>query len=454
MRFRSTLIAALVALGLGAFLYFYEIEGEKKREEAREKAKKLFLFEEDEVRKIALVRDDTTHIVVERGKDGLWHIAEPIKTDADQDAVGRLLDTMRDATNERVVADSVLDLGKFGLEHPKVRVAIVLKDTTTDTLCIGDFSPTGSYVFARWAGRPQVFLSKRYVRTRLNQGLFDLRERRVLPFEREEARKLALKYDGKRFVLVGGGEEWELEEPVKLRADNSTVRSLLSRLRTERARKFVVEHTTEEDLRTYGLDRPSVEVTVWLGEERAQKTLKVGKREGRRYYAKDVSRDPVFMVDSSFVSYLKKDLMNLRDKHVVRFDRDQVDRIELAYGDSVVACEKDTASGDWYLKRPKEGKMKTWRANRILSDIKFLQAKEFLGKPEDLKPYGLDSPRIVAKLWHGEELLAKLSIGGHKDDKVYVLGEEVCLVDSTIVEDLSPSLEELLEEESEALSTK
>ena len=446
MRFRSTLIVALVALGLGAFLYFYEIKGEKKREEAREKAKKLFLFEEDEVQKITLVRDDTTRIVVERGEDGLWHIAEPIKTDADQDAIGRLLDTMRDATRERVVADSASDLGKFGLEHPKVKVAIALEDTTTDTLCVGDFSPTGSYVFARWAGRPQVFLSKRYVRTRLDQGVFDLRERRVLPFEREEAKKLTLKYDGKQFVLVGAGEEWEIEEPVKLRADESTVRSLLSRLRTERARKFVVEHPTEEDLKKYGLDHPSVEVTVWLGEERAQKTLRVGKQEGRRYYAKDMSRDPVFMVDSSFVAYLKKDVMDLRDKHVVRFDRDKVDRIELVYGDSTVVCQKDTASGDWYLKKPKEGKMKTWWANRLLSDIEFLRAKEFLEKAEDLKPYGLDSPRIVAKLWHGEDLLAELKVGKTKDDKVYVLGEEVCLVDSTIVGDLSPSLEELLEE--------
>jgi len=446
MRFRSTLIAAMLALGLGAFLYFYEIRGGKRREEAEEFAKKLFHFEEADVQKITLVRNDTTRIVLEKGKDGLWHIAEPIETDADQDAVGRLMDTMKDASCERVVADSASDLGKFGLEHPKVKVALTLKDTTTDTLCVGDFSPTGSYVFAMWAGKPQVFLSKRYVRTRLDQGPFDLRERRVLPFPKEEAKKIVLKYDGKKFVLTGSGDEWEIEEPGKFRADASTVRSFLSRLRTERARKFVLEHPSEEDLRKYGIDEPSLEVTVWLGEEKAQKTLRVGKLEDWRYYAKDMSREPIFMVDSSFVAYLRKDLMNLRDKHVVRFDRDKVDRIELAYGDSVVVCEKDTSSGDWYLKEPKEGKMKSWRANRLLSDIKFLRAREFLGKHEDLRPYGLDSPRIVARLLHGKELLAELKVGKYKGDKVYVLGQEVCLADSSIVGDLLPSLDELLEE--------
>ena len=47
MIWRNLGIVAVLFVGLGAFVYFYEIEGGKKaRSEAAEEAKKLFQFEE------------------------------------------------------------------------------------------------------------------------------------------------------------------------------------------------------------------------------------------------------------------------------------------------------------------------------------------------------------------------------------------------------------------------
>ena len=46
MIWRNLGIVAVLFAGLGAFVYFYEIEGGKRREEAAEEAKKLFQFRE------------------------------------------------------------------------------------------------------------------------------------------------------------------------------------------------------------------------------------------------------------------------------------------------------------------------------------------------------------------------------------------------------------------------
>ena len=46
MKWKNLGILAVVFASLSAYVYFYEIKGEKKREEAEEKAKKLFQFEE------------------------------------------------------------------------------------------------------------------------------------------------------------------------------------------------------------------------------------------------------------------------------------------------------------------------------------------------------------------------------------------------------------------------
>ncbi len=46
MKFRSTIIYLTLAVGLGLFVYFYEIRGGREREEAKENEKKLLQVEE------------------------------------------------------------------------------------------------------------------------------------------------------------------------------------------------------------------------------------------------------------------------------------------------------------------------------------------------------------------------------------------------------------------------
>ena len=53
MKFKNTLILGIFVIALAAYVYFVEIVGEKKRTEAEEKAKKIFLFEKENVKEAA-----------------------------------------------------------------------------------------------------------------------------------------------------------------------------------------------------------------------------------------------------------------------------------------------------------------------------------------------------------------------------------------------------------------
>jgi hypothetical protein len=49
-------------------------------------------------------------------------------------------------------------------------------------------------------------------------------------------------------------------------------------------------------LKTYGLASPAVRVDLFLGDNRARKTLLIGNKIDTNYYAKDEARDAVFKI--------------------------------------------------------------------------------------------------------------------------------------------------------------
>jgi len=449
MNFKTTIIVGVLAIALGAFVYFYEIKGGEERQQAEQQAKKIFLFEDDQVKGLTLANSGK-EIVLTKAEDGEWTITSPIATEADESTVDGLVRNLKNAETDRIVADSTADLGAFGLDEPEVKVSLLLGEERTESLCIGDKSPTGSYVFANMAGSHEVFTTRSSLLSNVKKELFDLRDRHVLGFEKDEVEKFELKQRGKLlFVLSKTGSEWQMEQPQKLQGDRSEVDKILNKLKYGKAKAFVTEKA--EELKSYGLDKPDIEVTLWLGKDKAKKLLRIGDaKTPDRYYAQDEARDPIFTVDSTFVVELRKDLFDLRDKKIVQFPRSRINKIELVYADSSIVCQKDT-SDNWRVTAPVVRKAKKWKVSGILSDIEMLKAEEFVAdKATELSQYGLDEPQIVAKLWEDRKILAQVSLGKAKGDRVYAKArdkEAVYLVKDRIVEKLSPKVADLVEEE-------
>jgi len=449
MNFKTTIIVAVLAIALGAFVYFYEIKGGEERQQAEQQAKKIFLFEDDQVKGLTLEHSGK-EIVLTKAKDGEWTITAPIETEADKGTVDGLVRNLKSAETDRIVADSTADLGAFGLDEPEVKVSLLLGEEHTEPLCIGNKSPTGSYIFANMGGSHEVFTTRSSLLSNVKKELFDLRDKRVLGFEKDEVEKLELNQRGKPlFVLSKTGSEWQMEQPQKLQGDRSEVNNILNKLKNGKAKAVVTEKASS--LKSYGLDKPDVVVTLWLGKDKAKKQLKIGDEKAPdRYYAKDEARDPIFTVDSTFVVELRKDLFDLRDKEIVRFLRDRVNKIELVYADSSIVCQKDT-SDNWRVTAPVVQKAKKWKVSGLLSDIETLKAEEFVAEQAtDLSRYGLDTPQITAKLWDDREIQTQVSLGKVKGDLVYakVRGKEaVYLVKDRIVEKLSLKVADLVEEE-------
>jgi len=446
MKFKNTLILGLIFVALLAYVYFYEIKGGKKREEQREKASRVLVFEKEDVTKLSIERGDQA-IRCEKTNDH-WKITSPVETEGDRYSIEGVISSVRNAKIERVVAEQPEDLSGYGLDPPRSKIILTFKDGNSDTLFVGEKNPTGTYAFVRVNDDPRVLLGSSSLYYSANKKLFDLRDKSVLKFERDDVESMVLHVGRKKFELEKKGEEWRLTYPISDKADRDEINKILNRLRNARAREFVEEEP--EDLAEYGLDKPAFQIDLYLAPNKARKTLLVGKKKDDRYYAKDEGRKPVFLVDKNVGEVLEQDLFKLRDKRVVSFERDRVQKIALVYRDSSLVCEKDTA-GVWWIVEPKRAKAKSWRVSSILTNLSTLKAKEFVSeRPKSLARYGLSNPQITVEIFDKDgQVLNKLLLGKeYGEDKLYVTSAErraIFGVDKSALNNFKYTFDELAE---------
>lgn len=440
MNFRTTIIMALIfVLGLAAVLLVNKRD--EKKAETTEIEGKLLNIDKNKVNEIKLQPADI-HIV----KDGeTWKIVSPVETEGDKSSIDGLINMFDWVKVERVVSSDPADYTDFGLV-PGYGKMIISSDSTTDTLYVGDKNPTGSFVFARRSGSADVFVTTTSLQTNIEKKLFDLRNKKVLSFETNDVKELLLNTKRVKINLAKTGSVWNMTFPGDYKADNAEVNKITSRLNSENVKEFVDE--TPVNLQKYGLLNPAVKVELFLGENKAKKTLLIGRADGDKYFAKDESRNPVFLVDSAFVNIFNISVFDLRNKDVADFEPTSADRLELNYSGMTVVCEKDTAD-NWFVVAPDSGKAQNFKISSIIRQVSGLKVEEFVtDSPGSLGTYGLSRPEVTCKIYNNDQLLTELLLGKEKNDKIYVKTTDVksvYLVKKDIIEELKPKLEDILE---------
>ena len=382
MKFKTNAVIGAVFLALLAFVYFYEIKGGEERREEAEKSKQLFSFQDGDAQRLELLRGSDA-LVLDKGTSG-WNLSAPMTDGADQEAVERYLRNLRECEREKVIVDSAAtsaeEAAQYGLDAPRLKVRLQTEDGTEQVVAFGSDSPTDRFTYVQLQGdNPEIFVVRAWRFDNLDKRAFDLRDRRVLAFAKDEVMQVQRWGAGGAALLARAEPGWQLREPVAARADADAVGGLLDKLDQAEIEAFVAEDPDADALATYGLgSAPQVEIALLVGEDRAEKRLAIGGvDEQGRWYARDASRPQVFLVDSTLVQELAKDIADLRDKKPLRFEREQVERIVLTRGAApAFAADKDT-SGVWHLSEPMGRDAKSWKLNSLLSDLEQLEVEGF-----------------------------------------------------------------------------
>ena len=146
---RTTLILILLALGLGGFVYFYEVRGAPTRQEAKAAQQQIFSFEEEQVQSFTVKTKEQT-ILFERGSQGIkWLIEAPSKTPASDAAVSYLMNLVVKGQSDRAIQVPVAQLQEYGLEQPQATIEVKLKNQTTHQLILGKPDFNRNFLYAQ-----------------------------------------------------------------------------------------------------------------------------------------------------------------------------------------------------------------------------------------------------------------------------------------------------------------
>jgi hypothetical protein len=386
----------------------------------------------EDVQRVELLVADQPSIVVER--DGTeWKLTAPIQTMAEKwlpdNVIRRCLDlryTRKFAPGDEGAPTSQ----EAGLDDPQVTVILHRKDDQPSmTFHFGSQAPLSTNYYAAVNDAPDIYVVTTDVRRTFVRSPEEFRSKKIFNFNADDVTSVAVagvrEYELKR----DPDNEWIIDKPVRSRANKAKAASLVSALRNLRAKDFADDNPA--DLTPYGLDAPSWTIALTIektiepekpaeetepaeehtGEqpateedeppetiaapqvERSEYALLIGGPAGDNRYAKLADQPWVFTIPETTLTSLTPELLDLRDKTLCDFKRDDVEKIDI-----LVARRSDSLTrkdDHWILDNGERAE--PIAVDDLLKTMEGLKAVSFEDQPP-LIDTGLDSPRALITL--------------------------------------------------------
>ncbi|HHE54427.1 MAG TPA: hypothetical protein ENL21_01500, partial [Caldithrix abyssi] len=136
---RNTIILAVIAIALAAYVYFVEIKGGEQKAKEKEIAGKLFNFKKDSIDHIIIKKNGQTFEFVK--KEDTWQIVQPIQTLADESPINSVLYSLSNTKKIRTFNASGKNLATYGLGDQSIKVQFSGKGVPEQWIKIGDRTP-------------------------------------------------------------------------------------------------------------------------------------------------------------------------------------------------------------------------------------------------------------------------------------------------------------------------
>ncbi len=325
MRTKGLLIASAVLAMLAGAVWWSNRH--PKTEEAEKKASpKLLELKQDDITRIEIQRPGSETTRVEKGSDGVWRITSPEPLPGDKDAISSLVSSAASVNADKVVEEKPEDLAVFGLKEPRARVVITLKDGKTRTLLLGDDAPVGGGGYAQVDGDIQVYLLTSWVKGGLDKLAVDLRDKRILTFDRDKIVRVEVARKAETFELSKNAQSsWVISRPKPFRADSWSVDDFIRRLQDLKLDPLLTSDQKADLEKQFRSGTPVVIVSVTDASGMQKLDLRQNKD---KYYARSSAVDGCHLVQEFDAKALDKAMADFRNKKLFDFGFDDPSKIE------------------------------------------------------------------------------------------------------------------------------
>lgn len=214
MRASVTLFFCILFAGV-VYLYFYLVPEKSQPVQAPVELVKLLPLEDDDEiigMKIDQQKEGIS-IYLQKHEDG-WHIEAPIEDVADPLVVHGMAAALKLSAKARRLHPEK-DWGEYGLENPELSIGIrTAKNDELRILYLGDESPIGRFVYARWKDDQEYFLLDLNLRKIFERPLLSYRVKKVFLTDVTKADKLRVETRRLNYEMSVLNGEWLWSEPI------------------------------------------------------------------------------------------------------------------------------------------------------------------------------------------------------------------------------------------------
>jgi Domain of unknown function (DUF4340) len=445
MRFRTTLILFVLALAIGLFIKFYESK-QPNTQEANRRAQNVINFERDKIDGIVIQNADE-RIELKR-TDKKWRLESPVKDLADSSAVDNLLFDLEDWKKETTISAKEIEADKnrmaeYGVAKAKLRLKLQGPKPLPEVL-FGNNAALEGKIYVRLDNSKDVFLASQSIKNQISKKPEEFRDRKLTDTVATQVVRLSLKTAAGEMELQKQGDHWQIVKPLRARADDQKVNDLIAQITNSRIAQFVADDAG--DLHPYGLAEPRGTITIFKGDDKSGgsgQILQIGgvpEKEKDQVYVRFAARKFVYTLPNKIDSILSTKPNDLRDRHLVRFDQNQLDRITIdAPGkNKTVLARKDQ---NWTIVNRNNRATNAAGVRRLIDLLNGELVTSFVADvASDLPKYGLDKPQLTvtlsafasentAETTAGEHPLATIAFGKIDGESVFArVGEEPFVV--------------------------
>lgn len=426
-----------------------------------------------------------------KGADGKWTIEQPFKARADLSKVNAMLTSLSSLTAQSFVEDGAKNLRPYGLEPPRLAVAVTIEkktpkppppppavapaepefevQTVTYHVALGAETDDGAFGRMVTDAAPSVFQVSKHVVTQLSPSIADIRDKRVTLADTTKAQKLTVTTAGVTTEIDRQTGRWLFTRPppgVQLvETEYAAIDDLLKAIRDLNATGFETGAIGD-----FGFSPPVTRIELVVEGMVEPVELLVGRKtpSGTGVYVKNVREDLIAVVPTDRAESLSVHPIAFLPREVVRYAKNDAQRIELERGDR--GCTLVKEGSNWSFSSPIQADADDAAVNNILTDTSFLRGRKVVGLAADAATFGLDRPEIRAIVTvqapppprpasqptsdaasqpaepepaAPPPVAHALLVSRHTDSKVYAMksdGAVICEIDEKIFENLDAEL--------------
>ncbi len=373
---------------------------EKKLNDLR--SKEILKFTSSDVRKISLKQSkgensstDEKELQLEKQ---LWTLQKPIKTRGDREKINSWISNALGLKVTRFISEDNSNLNIYGLSSPKIQLSFGFENHPTQTLLLGtETTDQPTEIYAKLLDSNTVFSVKQEAIEKLLKESPEWRDKHLLPpFILNDVVGLKIASKLKNLTFQNDQGKWFIPGSIPTPLDEEKINGVLKSIQELQSIQFVKD--TQGELKTYGLEKPSLQITLDLkkGNETSKLEILLGKSDKTGVFAKNAAEPFIYSVPSSFTTDWPKELWQWRSLHLLNSPSSEFKKIQIADRKGIRTIITSDEKGNW--KRENQGEaLNPTLLNELLSKLSDLKGIRWVGNTPS-PTYDLTQPHLKIEI--------------------------------------------------------